>query len=411
MRAVHISIRQIGNSHGVVIPKPVLAQLGLDAKAGVVKLRTAVMTSLTPYDHAFVEELARLPDSHKRVAAAAADPAEAQKLFAEIHERVRARPEVRTAAETTSPDLVALRDRFRHLRTEAGLSPSDRAERRFSAGGSRAASAGESEDPAREAVALAGSTPRSPMPGAGRSPGPSPDRVRRRGPGVAVPTCRRVIWGTRNARRSDSGHARVQSQHGRGRPAAGQVSPPRAERRPGERDLSASIRTKKIRVNGARAEEAQLLKAGDVVTVRDQALKASPAPGAAPPLRKARAEFRDPPRGQRTSSCAQACRDSRCTRAPASLKRRWSTRCARISAIPREGSSIQPRRIGSTARRAASSWSRRRGRRSSGWRDLHRGLGEEDVPRAREGTPRRGGVIDVPLAEHQQSGANKASAA
>jgi antitoxin MazE len=32
---MHISIRQIGNSHGVVIPKPVLAQLGLDAKVGV----------------------------------------------------------------------------------------------------------------------------------------------------------------------------------------------------------------------------------------------------------------------------------------------------------------------------------------------------------------------------------------
>jgi antitoxin MazE len=35
MRAVHVSLRQIGNSQGVVIPKPVLAQLGLDAKAGV----------------------------------------------------------------------------------------------------------------------------------------------------------------------------------------------------------------------------------------------------------------------------------------------------------------------------------------------------------------------------------------
>jgi antitoxin MazE len=34
MRAVHVSIRQIGNSQGVVIPKPVLAQLGLDSKAG-----------------------------------------------------------------------------------------------------------------------------------------------------------------------------------------------------------------------------------------------------------------------------------------------------------------------------------------------------------------------------------------
>ncbi len=35
MRAVHVSIRRIGNSQGVVIPKPVLAQLGLDAKGGV----------------------------------------------------------------------------------------------------------------------------------------------------------------------------------------------------------------------------------------------------------------------------------------------------------------------------------------------------------------------------------------
>lgn len=35
MRAVHVSIRQIGNSQGVVIPKPVLAQLGLDAREGV----------------------------------------------------------------------------------------------------------------------------------------------------------------------------------------------------------------------------------------------------------------------------------------------------------------------------------------------------------------------------------------
>ena len=34
MRTVHVSIRQIGNSQGVVIPKPVLAQLGLDSKAG-----------------------------------------------------------------------------------------------------------------------------------------------------------------------------------------------------------------------------------------------------------------------------------------------------------------------------------------------------------------------------------------
>jgi antitoxin MazE len=35
MRSVHVNIRQIGNSQGVVIPKPILAQLGLDVKAGM----------------------------------------------------------------------------------------------------------------------------------------------------------------------------------------------------------------------------------------------------------------------------------------------------------------------------------------------------------------------------------------
>jgi antitoxin MazE len=34
MRALHVSIRQIGNSQGVVIPKPILVQLGLDSKKG-----------------------------------------------------------------------------------------------------------------------------------------------------------------------------------------------------------------------------------------------------------------------------------------------------------------------------------------------------------------------------------------
>jgi len=35
MVAIHVGIRQIGNSQGIVIPKPVLAQLGLDSKTGV----------------------------------------------------------------------------------------------------------------------------------------------------------------------------------------------------------------------------------------------------------------------------------------------------------------------------------------------------------------------------------------
>ena len=34
MKAMHVSIRQIGNSQGVVIPRRVLARLGLSREAG-----------------------------------------------------------------------------------------------------------------------------------------------------------------------------------------------------------------------------------------------------------------------------------------------------------------------------------------------------------------------------------------
>jgi antitoxin MazE len=35
MKAMHLSLRQIGNSAGIVIPKPVLAQLGMSRETGV----------------------------------------------------------------------------------------------------------------------------------------------------------------------------------------------------------------------------------------------------------------------------------------------------------------------------------------------------------------------------------------
>ena len=33
-KAIHVSIRQIGNSHGVVIPKPILVQMGFNGSEG-----------------------------------------------------------------------------------------------------------------------------------------------------------------------------------------------------------------------------------------------------------------------------------------------------------------------------------------------------------------------------------------
>jgi antitoxin MazE len=34
MKAIHVNIRRVGNSQGVVIPKPILTQLGLSREAG-----------------------------------------------------------------------------------------------------------------------------------------------------------------------------------------------------------------------------------------------------------------------------------------------------------------------------------------------------------------------------------------
>ena len=48
------------------------------------------------------------------------------------------------------------------------------------------------------------------------------------------------------------------------------------------------IRTKKIRVNGARAEESQLLRAGDLITVREQALQTPATRAATPATHRAR---------------------------------------------------------------------------------------------------------------------------
>ena len=35
MKAIHVNIRRVGNSQGVVIPKPILTQLGMTRDAGV----------------------------------------------------------------------------------------------------------------------------------------------------------------------------------------------------------------------------------------------------------------------------------------------------------------------------------------------------------------------------------------
>jgi antitoxin MazE len=43
MKALHITVRRIGNSLGIVIPKPVLAQLGLERQAELTVERDAIV--------------------------------------------------------------------------------------------------------------------------------------------------------------------------------------------------------------------------------------------------------------------------------------------------------------------------------------------------------------------------------
>jgi antitoxin MazE len=60
MKAIRVSIRQIGNSHGIVIPKPVLTQLGLSGEAeaemtvegGALVLRRPAKPARTGWDEA-----------------------------------------------------------------------------------------------------------------------------------------------------------------------------------------------------------------------------------------------------------------------------------------------------------------------------------------------------------------------
>lgn len=45
---MHVTIRRIGNSHGVVIPKPLLAQVGLDCGAAEMTVESGALVLRKP---------------------------------------------------------------------------------------------------------------------------------------------------------------------------------------------------------------------------------------------------------------------------------------------------------------------------------------------------------------------------
>ncbi len=94
-------------------------------------LHDAVVAALSPVDQAVVAEIARLPNGRQRVAAAAANPAAAAALFADVRARVRQRPEVQAAMHNAPRGLVRLREHLVRLRDSSRLSASEEAERRL----------------------------------------------------------------------------------------------------------------------------------------------------------------------------------------------------------------------------------------------------------------------------------------
>jgi hypothetical protein len=94
------------------------------------KPQAAIKASLAAYDAAFLDELTRLPDGKKRVAALAANPSGAAKLVADLHPKIQGRADV-VASRVVPPSLVEVRDQVRHLSDRNGLNAPEQAERRL----------------------------------------------------------------------------------------------------------------------------------------------------------------------------------------------------------------------------------------------------------------------------------------
>lgn len=94
-------------------------------------VKDAVRETLVPSDKALVEEIAKLPDGRHRIAALAANPGEAARLFGEVRAKVLGNPGVVAAKQESPPQFTSLRDHMRRLADNTGLTASEQAQRRF----------------------------------------------------------------------------------------------------------------------------------------------------------------------------------------------------------------------------------------------------------------------------------------
>jgi len=95
-------------------------------------LRGGLKAALAPGDRVMVQELRMLPDGKMAVHSILENPEKASPfVFAQIRARVDKRPDVVSAVNDTRQELTRVRDQLRKLQNNVGLTPSERAERRF----------------------------------------------------------------------------------------------------------------------------------------------------------------------------------------------------------------------------------------------------------------------------------------
>ena len=61
-----LKVRRVGNSHGVVLPKEILNELGIGENDVLILTRTAEGIALTPYDPNFADAMKIFEDGRKR---------------------------------------------------------------------------------------------------------------------------------------------------------------------------------------------------------------------------------------------------------------------------------------------------------------------------------------------------------
>ena len=90
-----------------------------------------VKVALAESDKVMVDELSKIPTVEARLMQASKDPEAASKLFTEVRAKMMTRQDLKDSLAEAMAGLNKVRDHLRKLKTNAGLTPLERAERRL----------------------------------------------------------------------------------------------------------------------------------------------------------------------------------------------------------------------------------------------------------------------------------------